>query len=134
MNNFVKYHSKTGLELINFTKKHGAARAMLDFLTRHMKSNNGVMISNQALSEVLGMSISSTNKNIRILKDNNLLVTIRTGHSSIFYINAAVATCTKERYVRAYTLNTTVILSDKEARHQADLFANREELFHTEAF
>ena len=129
MNKFVKYHSKTGLEMITFTKKHGSARAILDFLTRHMKSNNGIMISNTALSELLSMSLSSVNKNIKILKDNKLLVTVRTGGASIFYINSAVATCVDEKYIKAFKLNTTVILSDKEARSQAASFANREKLF-----
>ena len=129
MNKFVKYHSITGVEMINFTKKHGAARALFDFLTRHMKSNNGVMVSNSALAELLGMSLSSVNKNIRILKDNNIIKTVRTGNASIFYVNASIATCTQEKYRKVYKLDTTVILSGKEARHQANLFANRDEIF-----
>jgi len=128
MNKFVKYHSDTGLEMIAFTKKHGSARALLDFLARHMKRNNSVIVSNTALAEILNMSLSTVNKNIRILKDNKLISTARTGSASIFYLNKAVVSCVKDGEIKAFKLDTTVILSEKEIKYQVKNMATREEL------
>ena len=114
--------------MIEFTKKHGAAKALLDFLARHMKRNNSVMVSNSAIAEILGMSLSSVNKNIKILKDNKLIITVRTGNAAIFHINKAVISCVKEGERMGFKLDTTVILSDKEARKQAEKISNREAL------
>jgi Fe2+ or Zn2+ uptake regulation protein len=128
MNKFVKYHEKVGIEMIQFTKKHGSAKALLDFLARHMKRNNSVMISNSAIAEILGMSLSTVNKNIRILKENKLLITVRTGNASIFHLNKAVLSCLREGDSMFFKLDTTIILSDKEARYQAIKISNREVL------
>ena len=125
----IAYRHETGIAMIVFTAKHGAARSLLDYLARRMDGSNSLTVSNSALAELLGMSLSSVNKNIRILKDNNIIKTVRTGNASIFYVNAAIATCTQEKYRKVYKLDTTVILSGKEARHQANLFANRDEIF-----
>ena len=114
--------------MIAFTKKHGSARALLDFLARHMKRNNSVIVSNTALAEILNMSLSTVNKNIRILKDNKLISTARTGSASIFYLNKAVVSCVKDGEIKAFKLDTTVILSEKEIKYQVKNMATREEL------
>jgi DNA-binding transcriptional ArsR family regulator len=128
MNKFVKHHSDVGLEMIEFTKRHGAAMALLNFLVRHMKRNNSVLVSNTALAEILGMSLSSVNKNIRILKDNKLITSVRTGNASIFYVNKAVISCAKHGDIKYYQLDTTVILSSKEERVAVERMEVREKL------
>lgn len=114
--------------MIEFTKKHGAATALLNFLVRHMKRNNSVLVSNTALAEILGMSLSSVNKNIRILKDNKLITSVRTGNASIFYVNKAVASCSKHQDIKYFQLDTTVILSSKESKYSVEKMEIRESL------
>jgi DNA-binding transcriptional ArsR family regulator len=119
MNRFVKYYQECGMEMIEFTKKHGAARAIFDFLTRHMSKNNSVIIPNQVIADILGMSLSNVNKNLKILKDNNLIKSIRAGGVNVFYINKVIASTLAEGEYRLFKLDTTVILDSKEAKKHA---------------
>jgi len=116
MNKFVKHYQECGMDMIYFTKKHGAARAIYDFLCRHMGKSNSVIVPNQVIADILGMSLSNVNKNIKILKDNNLIKTIRSGGVNIFYINKVLATIVAEGVYQSYKLDTTVILDTKEAK------------------
>lgn len=114
MNKFAKYHSDYGMEVIEFTRKHGAAKAIFDFLVRHMKANNSVIVSIEALAEIMDMSISNVNKSIRKLKDNNLIFVTKSGTSSVYHINSNIATKVSEGRYMHYELTAKVVLSESE--------------------
>jgi len=116
MNKFVKLHGDTMMGMVEFTKKHGSARAIFDFLSMHMMKNNSVIIANKTIATILGMSVSNVDKSIKILKDNKLIIAVRTGGANVFHLNKAVVTCAQEGAVPYYKLNAVVILSSDEAK------------------
>lgn len=69
---------------------HPKAAALLTILVEKMNTMNAVVATQDVLCQLTGMSRATLNRNIKILKDDNWIKTMRIGGATGFFINAGV--------------------------------------------
>lgn len=117
---FTKRMSEARIAMMALQRHKPKAAYVLDFMTWHMKKNNALTISIDALSEILDISRSTVEKSVAQLKKNNFIHSVRTGRSNTYYINPKVCKVTDDRNGSMfYVFKGNVILSDSEIKELA---------------
>jgi len=96
-------------------KNHKAMNLLL-FLLEHMNNRNALIISRDTLAEVMEVSKPTIDRWIKFLKDNELINIGRTGSSSIYYVNSAIAwkSGADKRNFAQFTAEVIVSKSEQE--------------------
>lgn len=85
---------------------------------------NALIVSIKTISEILGWSEPTVYRQIKILKDKNLVSIAKSGTSNIYFINSQVAWTTygnKKEYSK-FNANVLISKSEQEYRIKANKF------------
>jgi hypothetical protein len=114
---FIKNMDSGRVALLALNKSKPKAHLILSWMTGVMKDNNSVVVSNDAIAEILGLCRSTVDKSLRVLRENNFIKSARTGRSNIYYINPKIAKVVDDRgNAMYYKFKSDVVLSDSELR------------------
>jgi len=92
------------------------ARVLLDFFLEHMDKENALIVSRETIKDILGWSLPTIDRKIKILKELQFINIMRTGSSNVYYVNANIAWTTwndKRDYAQ---FRAMVLVSKKEQR------------------
>lgn len=88
--NFIQfYEDKLPLISIMIDENATATKLFL-FLVRHMDKRNAIIISQQAITEALGLTRQTISKCIKYLTDKKVLAIFKSGTSNIYAINSQI--------------------------------------------
>lgn len=103
---------------LNFVAKiaqtDGKALSVFLFLIEHMGNDNSIIVSREAIAEMLDISVATVDRKIKYLKDHGFIKTIKSGTSSVYFINADIAwssTAEKKEYA---TFRSAVFVTKTE--------------------
>lgn len=71
--------------------KEPKAFALLWFLIEQMDRENALIISKEALAELLNCSVRTITRQLSVLKDSNFITVVKSGVSNVYLVNASVA-------------------------------------------
>lgn len=89
------------------------AAALLTILVEKMNTMNAVVASQEVLCKLTGMSRATLNRNIKILRDDQWIKTLRVGGATGFFVNAGVF-WKADRISRVAAFTATVLTSEDE--------------------
>jgi DNA-binding transcriptional regulator YhcF (GntR family) len=112
--NFVMLFRNQMDSLVEIQRKDAKASIIFTFILQHMDKENSLIVSIDALSEALDMSVATVNRKIKFLKDNNFICTLRTGGSSIYYVNSNIAWTTYANKREFAFFRSNVVISKTE--------------------
>lgn len=105
--------------LVELQKKDPKAGALFMFFLEHMDQENALIVSVETISEMLEWGVATVYRQIKILKDKQLINVGKTGTSNIYFINANVAWATygnKKNYAK---FKASVLISESEQKYRA---------------
>jgi len=109
---FVQFTRK-GLSVLSSITNPIALRVFL-FLSEKMDRENKIIVSQQTLAEVLGVSRQSISTAVKELVDKQMLMILKTGSSNIYCLNANVVWTTYGNRKEYATFKATVFISKTE--------------------
>lgn len=122
--NFVMLFRNQMSALVELQKAEPKAGALFMFFMEHMDRENALIVSIKTISEILGWSEPTVYRQIKILKDKNLVSIAKSGTSNIYFINSQVAWTTygnKKEYSK-FNANVLISKSEQEYRIKANKF------------
>lgn len=107
--------NKTELDnLIYLAAKSSLAIQLLLFLAKASDNYNAVMISQNTLGEIFGISRQSINSTIKILKEHNFIQIQKSGVGFIYFINSNVIWKSYGTNHKFAEFNAKIIFSESE--------------------
>lgn len=116
--NFVMLFRNQMSALVELQKSEPKAGALFMFFMEHMDRENALIVSIKTISEILEWSEPTVYRQIKTLKEKNLITTAKSGTSNIYFINSQVAWTTygnKKEYSR---FNASVLISKSEQEYR----------------
>ena len=99
-------------------KSEPKAGALFMFFMEHMDRENALIVSIKTISEILEWSELTVYRQIKVLKEKNLITIAKSGTSNIYFINSQVAWTTygnKKEYAK---FNASVLISKSEQEYR----------------
>ena len=122
--NFVMLFRNQMSALVELQKAEPKAGALFMFFMEHMDRENALIVSIKTISEILEWSEPTVYRQIKTLKDKNLISIAKSGTSNIYFINSQVAWTTygnKKEYSK-FNANVLISKSEQEYRIKANKF------------
>lgn len=116
--NFVMLFRNEISSIVNLQKEDAKAGVLFMFLLEHMDRENALIVSIETIAELLKWSRPTVCRKIKFLKEKNFITTVRTGNSSIYFVNANIAWSTygnKKEYAK---FNASVLISKSEQEYR----------------
>lgn len=116
--NFVMLFKSEISSIVQIQKDDPKAGALFMFLLEHMDKDNALIVSLEAMSEILGWGKATVSRKVKYLKDKNFITTQRTGNSSVYFVNANIAWTTYANKKEYATFKASVLISKSEQQHR----------------
>ena len=116
--NFVMLFRNQMSALVELQKTEPKAGALFMFFMEHMDRENALIVSIKTISEILEWSEPTVYRQIKVLKEKNLITIAKSGTSNIYFINSQVAWTTygnKKEYSR---FNASILISKSEQEYR----------------
>ncbi len=111
---FAQLNLEHSEDLSALTKANPTARRILDYLIEKTDKSLIVIASYDVFCEVLGVSTSTVQRAVKILKESRFIDVYKTGSSNVYVINSDIVWKTwGDQYMTA-EFNAKVIICDKE--------------------
>ncbi len=94
--------------------KSGQAMAMFLWMIENMDNKGGILVSNVTLAEIFQIAPQNISRALKVLRDAGVIMTMRTGGSSLHALNPEVAWRSTNDGKRYALFNASVIVSEKE--------------------
>lgn len=122
--NFVMLFRNQMSALVELQKTEPKAGALFMFFMEHMDRENALIVSIKTISEILEWSEPTVYRQVKTLKEKNLITIAKSGTSNIYFINSQIAWTTygnKKEYSR-FNANVLISKSEQEYRIKASKF------------
>ena len=112
---FIQHMQDSRLAFIALMEKHGGAASLLQWMTWEMKNNNSLVIPKEVLASIIGVSIRTLERRMKILKASNFIDMKKRNGFYVIYITTKFA-----KVGQGYcSFNAKVILSEVDAAQVA---------------
>lgn len=101
-------------DITRLAGEHYTAYRVLQFLIRWMDGTNALVISMQAMSDILGLSRQTISKAVAYLKDEGWICVMKSGTSNVYIVNPEVAWTSYADQKSLCNFNASVLLSSSE--------------------
>ena len=127
-NEFVQVTRGYIADMRHLATKSALAHSVLWVLVERMNKTNAVVISQTALSEILGSPRGSISRAISTLKDNNWIQIVKIGSSNAYVVNSRVVWTANNRTGHRYAVfNAEVVATETEqAQREIEAWENLE--------
>lgn len=112
--NFVQVYVDKIDFITNLIIDNPRATAVFMFLIKHMDKRNAIIISQQAISEAMGISRKTVYSSIKYLIDKKALTIYKSGTSNIYAINSQIAWKTTANGKRYALFDARVYITKSE--------------------
>ncbi len=122
--NFVMLFRNEISSIVEIQKKDPKAGALFMFFLEHMDQENALLVSRETMSEILGWSVETIKRKVKVLKDMNFIDVLKSGTSNVYVINANIAWTTygnKKDYAK-FRASVLISKSEQEYRAKASKF------------
>jgi Firmicute plasmid replication protein (RepL) len=120
--NFVQiYVDKLDL-IIEMTSENPTAVKVFTWLLKHMDKRNALVISQQALSEGLGIGRTTVYTSIEYLKQKKAIAVFKSGNTNIYAVNVQIAWKSNAGGKRYAMFDAKVYISYTEQEEEKPLF------------
>lgn len=109
---FVQFN-RTGLDALVKLSNPLAIRVFM-LLTKEMNKENKIIVSQQTLAQLLGVTRQSVSNAIKELVEKNMFTILKTGSSSVYCLNADVVWSDRADKKKYASFRATVLVSEKE--------------------
>lgn len=117
--NFYQFNREHSKEMIWLATTHPKASGILLFLLDQMDNYNAVMCSYKVIQEALGMSLSSVQRSIRVLKECGFITIYKSGTSNVYAVNKNLAWSSWGTNYRYAKFEAKIIISESEQEQDA---------------
>lgn len=93
------------------------------FLIDHMDNYNAVVCSHKVIQEALDMSLSTVNRGVKCLKDNQILEIGKTGTTNVYYLNKEIIWHSWSNNRKYAKFGATVVLSESEQKAETTRYS-----------
>ncbi len=117
--NFVMLFRNEISSIVQIQKTDPKAGALFMFFLEHMDQENALLVSRETMSEILGWSVETIKRKIKVLKDLKFIDVLKSGTSNVYVINANIAWTTygnKKDYAK---FRASVLVSRTEQEYKA---------------
>jgi hypothetical protein len=87
---FVQFYKHSLPVVRKLTKDNSTASQVFLFLVEHMEGDNAIIVSQQAMCEVLGVGRTAIWNAIKYLQDNKYIAVMKSGTSNVYFLNADI--------------------------------------------
>lgn len=101
-------------DLMTLAVKYPRAHAVLYFLVDQMDNQNAIIVSINALSELMQVSRQTISNSIKILKDTNFIDVHKSGSSNVYSVNNSVFWKSHQKNRKYAKFSANVIISSEE--------------------
>ncbi|MGP1925051.1 MAG: HTH domain-containing protein [Arsenophonus sp. NEOnobi-MAG3] len=112
--NFVQVSRTAMKEIRKLTDRSSLALKILMLLGERMNRQNGVVISQKALCQLLEVSRQSIHKAIKILEDERWVKILKIGTANAYIVNEKVFWCSDTKNRRYATFSANIITTEEE--------------------
>jgi DNA-binding transcriptional ArsR family regulator len=115
-NNFVMFFREEMHSLQKIAIQDGKALSILMLLTEHMDNTNSLIVSRDAIAEILEMSVPTVDRKLKFLRDKNFITVIKSGTSNIYTVNSKIAwtTYANQKQYAKFTSNVLVSRTEQD--------------------
>lgn len=115
-NNFVMFFRDEMHSLQKIAIQDGKALSILMLITEHMDHTNSLIVSRDAIAEILEMSVPTVDRKLKFLRDKNFISVIKSGTSNIYTVNAKIAwtTYANQKQYAKFTSNVLVSRTEQD--------------------
>ena len=111
---FVMYFRPFMDELTKMAGENYTAYKIFQFLCKNMDGGNALVISMNALSEIMDISRQTISKSIKYLKENGWICVLKSGTSNVYIVNPSVAWTSYADQKSTCSFQANVILCGSE--------------------
>lgn len=111
---FVQLDRATMRAIRNLTAKSPSATRILMFMAEKMNKQNAIMVSNEALLSITGITKPTLVKAMKILRDEKWIKQFKVGTSNAYFINSAVFWTSKLKNKQFAEFTASVITTESE--------------------
>lgn len=116
--NFVMLFRNQMSSLVELQKTEPKAGALFMFFMEHMDTQNALMVSVKAMSEILEWSEPTVYRQIKTLKEKNLITIAKSGTANIYFINSQIAWSTYGNKKEYSKFSANVLISKTEQNYR----------------
>lgn len=121
--NFIQLY-RTGIDsLTELATANSTAFKLMMFLMKNMDGTNALVVSNNALQEILQLSKATICRSVKYLKDSGYICVLKTGTSNAYIVNPELAWTSYEYQKQYCKFSATVLLTSTE---NAEYLQNRQ--------
>lgn len=117
-NNFVMFFREEMHSLRKVAIDDGKALSVLMLLTEHMDHTNSLVVSRDAIAEILELSVPTVDRKLKFLKEKNFISVIKSGTSNIYTVNSKIAWTTYANKKQYAKFTSNVLVSRTEQNYQ----------------
>jgi hypothetical protein len=90
-NDFVQLYTDKIPVLLDIMRENRTAGNLFLWLIQHMDNRNALVVSQQALSEALGLGRTTVHYAVNFLKERKAMTVLKSGTTNIYVVNAQIA-------------------------------------------
>lgn len=125
-NNFVQFYKDSLDFVIEATRENPTALRVFFWLVQHMDNRNALVISQQALAEVLDLGRTTIHVCTVYLKEKKALTVFKSGNTNVYALNSQIVWQDSAEAKKYAHFDAKVYLSEKE--QEEDKFAYNTQL------
>lgn len=111
---FVMFYRPFMFAIGNMASENSAAFRVFQLLTQEMDGYNAIMVSSQAISEIVGYSRQTVSNAVKYLKQNGWIDVYKSGSSNVYIINPDVAWTSYSNQREYCKFNGTFLIAQSE--------------------
>lgn len=111
---FVMYYRNFLDEVTKMAGENYMAFKLFQFLCKNMDGGNALVISMNALSEIMNVSTKTIQRAVKYLKDNGWICVLKSGTSNVYIVNPDVAWTSYADQKSSCRFQASVVLSGSE--------------------
>lgn len=112
--NFVQLYRENMPELRWLMQKSGMASSVLFFILEHMDNYNALSCSYTVFEDYFGISKSTVQRAIKLLKDNGFIDVLKMGTSNVYVVNTEIAWSSWDNQKKYAQFEGRMLVSRKE--------------------
>ena len=111
---FVQLYRRHIDDLARLARENGSAYDLFMFLIKHMDGYNSLIVSSNALADIMGISTRTVFRAAKYLKDTGWICILKSGSTNVYIVNPDIAWTSYGNQKSYCRFATNVILSSTE--------------------
>jgi biotin operon repressor len=124
-NNFVQFYKDSLDFVIEATRENPTALRVFFWLVQHMDTRNALVISQQALADMLDLGRTTIHVCTVYLKEKNALTVFKSGNTNVYALNSQIVWQDSAEAKRYAHFDAKVYLTEKEQEDEKPIYSTQ---------